>query len=50
MAESHGNREFTAGGELVPRSETAAQTRGQVCERWQRVDFAIWLSYTERVN
>ena len=28
MAQSHGTREFIGGGELVPRPETAAQTRG----------------------
>ena len=34
MAESHGR-------ELAPRPETAAQTHGQVCQRWQCADFAM---------
>ena len=41
MAESHGKREFIGGGELVPHPETAAQTRGKVCEHWRCGDFAM---------
>ena len=41
MAELHGTRELIGGGERAPRPETAAQTHGQVCERWQCVDFAM---------
>ena len=43
MAQSHGTREFIGGGELVPRPETAAQTRGwcQLFETSVRV-LAMW--------
>ena len=43
MAESHGTREFTGGGELVPHPETAAQTHGwrKPWECWQCENLAM---------